>query len=265
MASFSACQWAVMASDCSFSSASSCSRRAEPLGRGLVGLLLQRHPLDLELAQPAGHHVELGRHRVDLDAQPAGRLVDQVDGLVGQEPPGHVAVGEDGRRHQGGVLDAHPVVDLVALLQPAQDGDGVLDRGLADEDLLEPALEGGVLLDVLAVLVEGGGPDEPQLAAGQQRLDHVAGVHGPLGRPGAHDGVQLVDEGDDLALGVGDLLQHRLQALLELAAVLGPGHHRAEVEGDDALVASAPRARRRRRCGWPAPRRWRSCRHRARR
>ena len=70
-------------------------------------------------------------HRVDLDAQPAGRLVHQVDGLVGQEPAGHVAVGQHGRRHQGGVLDADAVVDLVALLQAAQDGDGVLDRGLA--------------------------------------------------------------------------------------------------------------------------------------
>ena len=58
----------------------------EPLGRGLVGLLLERHPLDLELADPADDDVELGRHRVDLDAQPAGRLVDEVDGLVGEEP-----------------------------------------------------------------------------------------------------------------------------------------------------------------------------------
>jgi hypothetical protein len=41
-----------------------------------------------------------------------------------------------------------------------------------------------------------------------------------------HDGVHLVDEGDDLTVGVGDLLQDRLEPLLELAAVLGPGEHR---------------------------------------
>jgi hypothetical protein len=44
--------------------------------------------------------------------------------------------------------------------------------------------------------------------------------------------VQFVDERDDLALGVGDLLEHRLQALLELAAILRAGEHRAEIEGD---------------------------------
>ena len=130
------------------------------------------------------------------------------------------------------------MVRLVALLEPAQDGDGVLDRGLADEDLLEAALEGGVLLDVLAVLVEGGRADQAQLAAGEQRLEHVAGIHGALaGGAGADDGVQLVDERDDLAVAVLDLLEDGLEPLLELAAVLRAGDHRAEVEADEPLVA----------------------------
>ncbi len=107
---------------------------------------------------------------------------------------------------------------------------------LVDDDRLEAPLEGGVLLDVLAVLVERRGADGVQLAAGQHRLQHVGGVHGALGRPGADDGVQLVDEQDDLALGGGDLLEDRLQPLLELAAVLGPGHHGAQVEGHHPLV-----------------------------
>ena len=107
------------------------------------------------------------------------------------------------------------MVYLVAVLQPAQDADGVLHRRLADQHLLEAPLQSGVLLDVLAVLVEG-----------QHRLDHVAGVHRALtGRAGAHDGVQLVDERDDLPGGVFDVIEHGLEPLLELAAVLGAGHH----------------------------------------
>ena len=206
-------------------------------GRG-VGLLGQRHLLDLEAAHGALDLVDLHRPRVDLHAQPRAGLVDEVDGLVGQEARGDVAVGERGRGHQRGVGDPHAVVDLVALLEPAQDADGVVDGGLADQDLLEAALERRVGLDVLAVLVERRRADHAQLAARQHRLDHVAGVHGGLaGRAGADDRVQLVDEGDDLARGVGDLLQDGLEPLLELAAVLGPGHHRAHVQGDDALVA----------------------------
>ena len=201
--------------------------RGQALLRRGVGLLGQRHPLDLELADAPLDHVDLGGHRVDLDAQLGRRLVHEVDGLVGQEAAGEVAVGQHRRGDERGVLDAHAVVDLVALLEAAQDGDGVLDRRLVDEDLLEAALERGVLLDVLAVLVERGRADHAQLAAGEHRLDHVAGVHRALAAGArADDGVHLVDEGDDLALGVGDLLEDGLEPLLELAAVLGAGHHR---------------------------------------
>jgi len=48
--------------------------------------------------------------------------------------------------------------------------------------------------------------------------------------------VQLVDEEDGLARAVGDFLQHGLEPLLELAAILGARHERAHVERDDALV-----------------------------
>ena len=76
-----------------------------------------------------------------------------------------------------------------------------------------------------------------QLAAGQHRLEQVAGVHRALGGAGADDGVQLVDEQDHPALGVLDLLEDGLEPLLELAAELGPGDQRAQVERDDPLVA----------------------------
>ena len=101
-------------------------------------------------------------------------------------------------------------------------------RRLADEDLLEAPLQRGVLLDPLAVLVERGRADHPQLAAGQHRLEHVAGVHRRVAAGArADDRVQLVDEGDDLAVGGLDLGQHGLEPLLELAAVLRAGDHRA--------------------------------------
>ena len=117
--------------------------------------------------------------------------------------------------------------------------DRLLDRRLVDEDRLEAPLEGGVLLDVLAVLVERRRADRVQLAAGEHRLEQVGGVHRALGRAGADDRVQLVDEQDDLALGVLDLLEDGLEPLLELAAELGAGDERAEVERDDALVLEA--------------------------
>ena len=173
---------------------------------------------------------------VDLHAQPRGGLVDQVDRLVRQLPVGDVAVGEDGRGDQRRVADADAVVRLVALLQAAQDRDRVGDRRLADEDRLEAALERGVLLDVLAVLVERGRADRAQLAAREHRLQHVGRVDRALGRAGSDDRVQLVDEEDDLALRRLDLVEDGLEPLLELAAVLRAGEERTDVERPDALA-----------------------------
>ena len=59
------------------------------------------------------------------------------------------------------------------------------------------------------------------------------------GRAGADDGVQLVDEGDDLAGRVLDVVEHGLEPFLEFAAVLRAGDHRAQVQRDDGLAAQA--------------------------
>jgi hypothetical protein len=89
---------------------------------------------------------------------------------------------------------------------------------------------------VLAVLVERGRADRAQLAAGEHRLQHVGRVDRALGGAGADDRVQLVDEDDQLALGLLDLAEDGLQPLLELAAVLRAGEEGADVELPDALA-----------------------------
>jgi hypothetical protein len=133
------------------------------------------------------------------------------------------------------------MVRLIALLQPAQDRDRVRDGGLAHQDRLEAPLERRVLLDVLAVLVERRRADRAQLAAREHRLEQIARGHGALGRACADDRMQLVDEEDDLTLGPADLLEHRLQPLLELAAVFRAGDEGADVERPDALPLQALR------------------------
>ena len=213
--------------------------RGTALGGGRVALLRERVVLDLEALRAADQHVELVRHRVDLDAQAARGLVHQVDRLVGQEAVRDVAMREGRGGDQRGVLDAHAVVHLVALLEPAQDRDGVGHRRLAHVDGLEAPLERGVLLDAGAVLVERRRADGAQLAAREHRLQQVGRVDGALGLAGADDRVQLVDEEDHLAVGRRDVAEHGLQALLELAAVLGAGEQRAEIERPHALALEA--------------------------
>ena len=183
-----------------------------------------------ELHQPPLHLVDFAGHAFQFHRQPAGGLVHQVDGLVGQEAVGDVAVRKVRRRHQGRVLDPHAfVMGLIPRLQTAEDRDRVLDRRLADHDRLEAAFQRGVLFDVFSILVERRGADAAEFAPGQGRLQEVGRVAAALGLSRADDRVQLVDEKNDVAR-VGHLAEHGLEPLLELAAELRPGHQGAHVE-----------------------------------
>ena len=48
--------------------------------------------------------------------------------------------------------------------------------------------------------------------------------------------MQLVNKENDLSGGIFDLLQHRLQTVLEFATILRACKHGAQVEGDNALI-----------------------------
>src|SRR5207244_12381279 len=107
--------------------------------------------------------------------------------------------------------------------------------GLGGLDGREGQLQWGVPLDVLAVLAQRGGADGLELTLRQHRLEDARRVDGALGRSGAHQGVELVDEQNDVAPGA-DLLQHPLETLLEVTPVAGPREERAEIEGVELLA-----------------------------
>ena len=202
----------------------------------LVVLLLEGHFLDLLLHDLAAQIVQLSGHGVDLRADHRAGFIDQIDGLVGQETVGDITRGQRRGGDERVVVDAHAVVNFITLLESAQDGDGVLHRRLIDLYRLEAALERGVLFDVLAVLVKRGRADAVQLAAGEQRLQKIACVHAALGLARADDGVQLVDEEDDLPLRLLDLVQNGLQAFFKFATVLRARDERTHVEREDGAV-----------------------------
>ena len=75
-----------------------------------------------------------------------------------------------------------------------------------------------------------------QFAARERGLQHVAGIDRTFGLARADHRVQLVDEHDRAALVGGDVLQDRLETLLEFAAILGAGEQLRHVERQHALV-----------------------------
>ncbi|KWT85240.1 hypothetical protein APY03_4043 [Variovorax sp. WDL1] len=131
---------------------------------------------------------------------------------------------------QSGHAVLHAVMLLEARLQALQDVDRFLHGRLDHVDLLEATRQGRILLEDAAVLGEGGGADALERAAGQGGLQQVGCVQRPArGGAGTDQRMDLVDEEDRVRL-VLERLEHALQALLEVAAVLGAGQQRAHVE-----------------------------------
>ena len=114
------------------------------------------------------------------------------------------------------------VVLLVVVLDAAHHGQRISNAGFLHPHGLEPALQRLVLLDILAVLVEGGGTDDLDLAAGEGGFRMFARrFMATLLSPAEVTGVDLVNEQDDVARRL-DLAQQALDPLLELAAELVP-------------------------------------------
>ena len=122
---------------------------------------------------------------------------------------------------------------MTAALEAAQDGDGLGGARFVHHHLLETALQGLVLLEVLLVLVQGGRADGAQFASRERGLENIGGVHGAGGAARSDQRVDLVDEQDDFPLALYDFLDDSLEPLLEFALVLGACDQRAHVQGED--------------------------------
>ena len=228
------------------------------LGRR-IGLFFQGFAFDLRLKDLTLDFVDLHRHAIDLDAQLGRALVNQIDGLVRQKSVGNVAVGQGRCRHNGRILDPHPVVHFVLFLQSAQDRDRVLHGWLTHQHRLETALQGGVLFNIFTVFVQGRGPHAAQGSPGQGGLEHVGSIHGPLAGTGADQRVKFVDKKDHFAFRFFHLLKNGFEAIFEFAAVFGAGDQGTHVQGDQTPVFQGFRKHPRQRYAGPDLQRWQFC------
>ena len=105
-----------------------------------------------------------------LHPYPGAGLVDEVDGLVRQVAVPDVPGGEGHGGVNGLVGDLEAVVGLIAVPQAPEDGPGGVLIGFGYQNGLKAPLQGGVLFNVLPVLVEGGGADAVELSPGQHGL-----------------------------------------------------------------------------------------------
>src|SRR5690606_11699924 len=123
------------------------------------------------------------------------RFVDHVDRLVRHQTIIDVARCQLGRGTKRLVAVFDLVMLLEAPLQAAQDTDGVFDRRFGYVHLLESPRERAIFLEDSAKFLECGGADATDLTGRQQGLEQIGCIQHTAGsRPGADDGMNLIDE-----------------------------------------------------------------------
>ena len=129
---------------------------------------------------------------------------------------------------------------LVFGTEMIQDVNGFRHAGRLHHNLLEAAVQGAVLFHNLGEFVQRSGPYALEFPTGQSGLEHVGGIQAAGSAAGTHDGMELVNEQDDIGVLAG-LFDNGLEALLKISPVLGPRHHGRNVQRQDALLGQGGR------------------------
>ena len=177
-----------------------------------------------------------------LQPQHRAGLVQDVDGAVRQPVVAQEPLREPGRHLERRIRVVHLVVFLVPRAEALEDLDRLVDRRFLDHHLLQAAGQRPVLLDVLEFL-ERRRADHAKLAGREHRLDQRRQVHRAARRgAGADGGVDLVDEENRQPPAL-QRREHRLEALLEVAAEPRARQQRGRVEAVDLGALEDGRAR----------------------
>ena len=115
----------------------------------------------------------------------------------------------------------------------AQHRAGQFLAGLFHLDDLEAPRQGRILLEILLVLAPGGRCNRAQLPARQSRLEQVGRIVLPRLPTRTDHRVRLVNEQNDRVRAALDLVDHILQAVLELALHRRPGLQQTHVQHVD--------------------------------
>ncbi|MBA7695743.1 hypothetical protein ES703_104378 [subsurface metagenome] len=180
----------------------------------------------------------LGYHQV-IDVDLRAGFIHYIDGLIRHELVGNIAVAQLHAYLDGLIGIPDMVMTLVSLFEPLKDVLTVFHAGRGHHHLLEAPLQGSVLFHVTAVLIQSSGADDLDLSAGEGRFEHIGRIQGSAGTAGTYNGVQLIDEQDNVP-GVIELIHQGFKPFFKLSPIFCAGHQAAQVQGQHALAVQYP-------------------------
>ena len=113
--------------------------------------------------------------------------------------------------------------------QSLQHSVALFRRGFVDCDRLKPPFQGTVLSNGCSEFLWCGGTDQPDLSPCQLRFQHVCCINCPFCGTGSHNGVQLINKQNDIAV-LRSLCQTVLEPFFKVAPILCTGQQCRQIQ-----------------------------------
>ena len=171
----------------------------------------------------------------DAQFAPAGRFIQEVNGLIREFPVRDIADRVVNRCGQGLIGNGHMVELFVPVPDSLKDSQCLCPGGFIDVNPLKPSGQCHVFFKILAVLRPCRRSDDPHVSPGQRRLQHVSGIHGTICPAAAHHHVNLINEQDGIGIFLQGIHQAR-HAVLKIPPEFGSGHQPGHIQCIDFQI-----------------------------
>ena len=125
---------------------------------------------------------------------------------------------------------------FVAFLKATEYGYGTQFVRLVYHYFLETTFKSLIFLKIFLILVERGGADTAQLAAGKSRLKNIGGIHGSLAFSCTYESMDFVNKQYNVAVGLCDFIHDGLETFFKFTFIFCTGHKRSHIQRVNLLV-----------------------------
>ena len=125
---------------------------------------------------------------------------------------------------------------FITLLQATKNGNSILYRWFTNHNRLETTLQGSILFNVLAVLIQSSSTNAAQLTTSHHWLQQIAGIHSTVGSTSTYHSVYLINKQQNLSIRFYYLVENGFQSFLKLTPILGTSHQSTHIQGEQGLV-----------------------------
>ena len=133
------------------------------------------------------------------------------------------------------------MIYFITILQSTQDRNRVLHSRFFYHNRLETPFQSGIFFNILSVFIQSGSTDTVQLTTSQHRFQHITRIQSTVRLAGTNNGVQLINEQNDLSVAVLHIIQYGFQTFLEFTSVFCTGYQCSHIQSEYLLVLQSLR------------------------